>query len=337
MVSDIQFIEALVRNSGMHLESVLDELNLPEGLFDRPRSNYIAFADYIRLFQRITETTGDETCSASSRQLRNGTSHYLLDTLPDQIDLRGAMKHLAKGYNVVHAGEFNRVIETTNRISYCVDDRGFPYASHILEADSHAFMESIILSMHFLFCRLTGEELSSRILRIKTRRKETPKRSSFLQYWNAPIIYGADCHAVEYDGRVSQFKVRNIDNTRVTNVFEFGFRDDLLDSNDPPPNTSLTSRIEQFLMVQSYTQTFVARHLGMSVATMRRRLKQESTSFRTIRANVLNERARRLISRGEHIESVARALGFSDFRSFSRAFVAWNKVTPTAYRRQSLN
>ncbi|MCY4264332.1 MAG: helix-turn-helix domain-containing protein [Gammaproteobacteria bacterium] len=335
-VSDIQFIETLVRQSGMQPQCIMEELGLPTDLFETPLARVIEFADYIRLLQRITETTGDETCSASLRQLRVGTSQYLLDTLPTGINLRSAMQHLAKGYNVVHAGEFNRVIETKKRISYCVDDQGFPYANFILEHDRHSFIESIILSVHFLFCRLTGEELLPRILRILTPRTVSTERASFLRFWGAPIIYGADYHAIEYDGRVAELEIKNAKFKSITNIFELGFGQQFTSDDDRISPVSLTRRIEKALAFSAQSQPVMARHLGMSVATMRRRLKHENTSFRTIRSQVLNRRAQRLINRGDRIESIARTLGFSDARSFSRAFITWNDMTPTAFQRQQV-
>jgi AraC-like DNA-binding protein len=66
-------------------------------------------------------------------------------------------------------------------------------------------------------------------------------------------------------------------------------------------------------------------------ATLRRRLESEGASFRDLRRDTLNEAAKRLLRRRSSVAEVAEELGFSDFRSFNRAFKAWNGVTPKAY------
>ncbi|MBI1365191.1 MAG: helix-turn-helix domain-containing protein [Alphaproteobacteria bacterium] len=78
-------------------------------------------------------------------------------------------------------------------------------------------------------------------------------------------------------------------------------------------------------------QRGVARALGVSVATLRRRLSEEGASFREIRKEILNGTAQSLLRRNRPIADIAEALGFSDFRSFNRAFREWNGLTPRAY------
>ena len=80
-------------------------------------------------------------------------------------------------------------------------------------------------------------------------------------------------------------------------------------------------------------QPDVARHLGCSVATLRRRLTVENTSFRQLTKDSLNDKAKQLILQGFHISEIAEELGFSDFRSFIRAFKNWNNMTPNTYEK----
>ncbi|WP_443018747.1 helix-turn-helix domain-containing protein [Sphingomonas sp. 7/4-4] len=78
-------------------------------------------------------------------------------------------------------------------------------------------------------------------------------------------------------------------------------------------------------------QSEVAQKLGVSTATLRRRLADSDLSFRAIRARVLDETACALLAERRPVADVADALGFADSRSFSRAFKAWKGVTPTAF------
>jgi len=84
-----------------------------------------------------------------------------------------------------------------------------------------------------------------------------------------------------------------------------------------------------------FTQQAVAKRLGLSVATLRRRLEMEgSPSFRALNERALKRAARSLLEQRHHPSDVAEELGFSDLRSFARAFKRWIGVTPTAYARR---
>jgi len=79
----------------------------------------------------------------------------------------------------------------------------------------------------------------------------------------------------------------------------------------------------------------VARGLGVSARTLKRRLAGEGTSFATLRADVLRERAILLLRSDRTLDECAGALGYCDAASFSRAFKRWTGQTPGGYRDAS--
>ncbi len=79
----------------------------------------------------------------------------------------------------------------------------------------------------------------------------------------------------------------------------------------------------------------VARALGMSVATLRRRLKQENVRYADIVEQLREQLAQRYLSDpSRSVRDVAFLLGFSDNVSFHRAFKRWTGMTPAEYRWQ---
>ena len=70
----------------------------------------------------------------------------------------------------------------------------------------------------------------------------------------------------------------------------------------------------------------------MSVASLRRRLEERGTGFREIRAATLAEAAKLRLDHGERVAQIAEELGFSDGRSFARAFREWTGQSPQQYR-----
>ncbi|SFR04065.1 AraC-type DNA-binding protein [Lentzea waywayandensis] len=82
------------------------------------------------------------------------------------------------------------------------------------------------------------------------------------------------------------------------------------------------------------TMPVVARALGVSPRTLRRRLATSGTSYQALLDEVRAKRAVRLLACGDtSVEAVADQLGFAEAASFIHAFRRWYGVTPSRYRR----
>lgn len=76
-----------------------------------------------------------------------------------------------------------------------------------------------------------------------------------------------------------------------------------------------------------------AKALGMSARTLQRRLEGEGASYQALLDDVRRKYARQLLSRTEiDAEEVAFLLGFEEMNSFTRAFQAWEGITPKQWR-----
>ncbi len=78
----------------------------------------------------------------------------------------------------------------------------------------------------------------------------------------------------------------------------------------------------------------IARALGLSARSLRRRLAEDGTSFREVVDAALGTLAKRLVSDADHsIETVAYAMGYAHPSAFHRAFKRWTGATPAASHR----
>jgi len=106
----------------------------------------------------------------------------------------------------------------------------------------------------------------------------------------------------------------------------------------PGDETSYRSRIRSLLLNQEHTELLcptlnqIAAGFNISSQTLRRKLKQEATSYPKIKDDFRRDLAiEKLRSEKLPITEIARLLGFSEPRSFSRAFKQWTGYTPTQY------
>lgn len=77
----------------------------------------------------------------------------------------------------------------------------------------------------------------------------------------------------------------------------------------------------------------IATHMGLTSRTLRRHLKQESTTFSDIVDSTRSELALRYLRSADlSTEEIAYVLGFSETASFVRAFKRWTGKTPRTYR-----
>lgn len=91
--------------------------------------------------------------------------------------------------------------------------------------------------------------------------------------------------------------------------------------------------IKEQLPVRYPTIDNTARRVGMPVRTLQRRLKESGLSYSELVEQTRYELACRLLDMpGAKMAAVARALGYNDPSSFSRAFRRWTGMSPRAYR-----
>ena len=78
----------------------------------------------------------------------------------------------------------------------------------------------------------------------------------------------------------------------------------------------------------------IAATLNISSATLKRKLKAEGQSFRSIKDEMLHHKAMKLLTdTSQSVELVAEELGYSDASNFSKAFKGWSGMSPSEFRK----
>ena len=80
----------------------------------------------------------------------------------------------------------------------------------------------------------------------------------------------------------------------------------------------------------------IAGDLNMSSRTLRRRLTEHSLTFEALLEQVRQARTMSLLANPDMpIERITEEVGYSDVRSFRRAFKRWTGKSPSAWRMES--
>lgn len=113
-------------------------------------------------------------------------------------------------------------------------------------------------------------------------------------------------------------------------------------------NVERISRNKLHFLIYSYLKSFMpgrlpsqedcAKHLHMSVSTLKRKLKRQETSYSAIVLQLRKNQVLQLLDQGEvSIAEISHYVGFKNSASFYRSFRQWTAMTPEEYRNRHSN
>lgn len=320
---------ATQRDAATH-QAILEELDLNPDAVDRGDAR-IALADYFRLTRAHAAASFEESLGLAPRPLVSGTTDFVMAQASAAGTLYDAMHHVAGAYNKLHGGVYNFVELSDDTVIYRIDDAAFPYTRPADESVT-LLMECTLIYLHSAFCSILADDITPAIRQVFTRRKARAQSDPLL-FWSCPVRCRAPWFAIAYSAETAARPVtghgqrpsEHIVHNRILSLIE---KREAALALQP----AVTAEVRQALREGLRDQDKVAQRLGCSVATLRRKLAQEGRSFRKLRQDFLNETAKLRLLRTPRIADIADDLGFSDSRSFTRAFKGWNGRSPKSYR-----
>lgn len=331
--SHLRLLADMARQGGVAIESILDDLGLPQDLWAGSPDAKAPLAHYYRLLHLLSIAVDDETCQLSSRQLLPGTIGFILSHLHGAQTFYDAMKVMANNCNLLHGGEYNSVRRREDVVTFMIDDREFPYTLKDNAGFVRFSTECVQILLHCMFAMVSPSSAVAGLKRVSVTRRRGEAGGDHLAFWEVPVRYGAPVYSIDYDGAAAAAALCLPPAELLTASRVYAHVVEMVEARGPSPGMteSVEALVRECLRDGAVDQRRVARLLDMSVATLRRRLSEEGATFRGLRKEVLNGEAQALLRKGRPVADIAEALGFSDFRSFNRAFKEWNGVTPRAF------
>ncbi|MFZ5706653.1 MAG: helix-turn-helix transcriptional regulator [Pseudomonadota bacterium] len=334
-IGSVRPLLSMMEASGLAPANILRRAALPADLFEGAAAAPLRLSDYFRICEQMAVQGGDESCHVSLRPLMVGTSDLVQSRLRGCATIGEVMEVLASSYNIIHGNRYNQVQRRGGNISYTIDDADFPYALDPDDAFVILSLECLLVYVHVLIASLAPSGASVSLRSIRTRGPATER--AHLGFLGVAIRPSAGAFGLDYDSATGALPAATAGSPVLSARTIYGGVADMLDRLEimAPDGLDIVTRVERELAAGRFEQSEVASAMGMSVATLRRRLGESGTAFRMVRATFLNQLARAALAEGSSIADVAENLGFSDGRSFARAFRQWNGMAPGDYRDAS--
>ncbi|MCK5880276.1 MAG: AraC family transcriptional regulator [Sinobacterium sp.] len=309
----------------------LDETADPAGL-----PTHVSAADYNYLYQSITWLLQDECFGLHLKgKMPSGTFRmmclYIIHckTLEDAIDRVNEFTRFCRNVAGLPAVQYTPLIKLDDGsvINLMPDTDGI---------DSNQSLVAVAASMHMWrkFCAwLIGKPLP--LLKVQFTHSAPDKVELMEEVFGCPITFNAKVNGFFYQkSLLSSPIIHNEDSLN-----EFLKQAPYQLSVSHFDESSIQTRI-QAIVGNDFSKDFptleeVSSQLNMSARTLRRRLKDEETSYQEFKDQLRMEAAKIYLKRpGLKINAVAALMGFDEPSAFHRAFKKWTTQTPGEYRNQ---
>lgn len=277
--------------------------------------------------RRIKRVMDDEFYGFSGRRSCVGTLALGLELALPSRNLRDALDKIFKFYHKVNV-EKNLVFKpgmTSSRV--CVQFNGEG------KTEKECLTEWFLVYWRFLAGWLIGQTIPATVTRFQ-HSKNGPI-DEYKKVFGGHCLFGETENSFSINNRFLDFPiVATLDDlrllyaiNRVDLVSNFGIEDTLTQKLRAHIRASLLDS-DRICSIED-----AARKYHMSVASLRRKLTEEGTSYRALKENVRQDVAIDwLRTRSMPISEVAIRCGFAEMSSFCRAMKNWTGRTPSEYR-----
>uniref|UniRef100_B0T6N0 Transcriptional regulator, AraC family n=1 Tax=Caulobacter sp. (strain K31) TaxID=366602 RepID=B0T6N0_CAUSK len=249
-----------------------------------------------------------------------------------------AVNHMGSvGEGLKRFSEFVQIIPSgmTVTVGHGIDGVHLNYAMTDISARGEAYVELMALVFHCVLLWGTGKAIEP--LHVRLSNWLPDDQGSLLTglakgYWRR----GAGVSVI-YPREILDFAL----GVRRYKRFAFHETTTFMEMAERPPlhspstvEASLSNALRRMIQEKVPSQRAAADQLGMSAATLQRRLGRAGTSFRELSREHRLDKLRSFLATDASMDDIAEDLGFSDRRSLWRACFDWLGMSPTAYRLQ---
>lgn len=322
----IQFVRAAIESArahGLDLTDAARDAQITDQLLGQDATR-VTTDQANRLIQALWVATDDELFGGGPKPVRRGTFKMMTLGLIHAPDLRTAIRRYV---------EFSNIATGFDAIGLEVDDTTTRlYLNPSGHAETSQLLVDVLMAVFHRFSGwLIGEQIE--LDSVELPGAAPAHAAEYLLIYGVAPAFGAPRAAMAFSSRYLDAPLIRSE----TELMEFIRKspNDLLFRQDYQPTTSSRVRrmIERRKADEAVTVDDVAKRLAVSAQHLRRLLRDEGTSFREIKEEILRDEAiASLVRGGETVEELSERLGFSEPSAFRRAFRRWTGNPPGSYR-----
>lgn len=275
-----------------------------------------------------------EACVAQSRQQHFPFvlgETFAFEYLPDLATFLTTSPNLREALKI-----FDWVRELINPMINVRLEEESPLALLVLasnDTDRPYFIESLYASIIKFARALLGKEEDAAFRELRFKHAAPPYVEAYRQFFRTRILFNQPHYAVVFDHELLDRPLEGafpVLHQQAEYLVEQRLQ-------RMPRRTGLVAAIEDFL--EHHPEFMrrgieaVAEQLGLGHRTLQRRVSETGESYADVLARVRYRMAMHDLRETSHdLEHISERLGFSDRRSFTRAFTRWSGVSPSAFR-----
>jgi len=287
------------------------------------------YADWLEFLQKTVSLTGDTTLALRfGQQLGLGSFGTIGFALQSCSNVRQVIKLTVRYHSLLKPGTLWKTSQDNNTIT-------LRFNLKIGSPDQQRLMTEMAFSHLFSVMKfLTGEKLAGPEVHLNyTKPKHSQK---YKKYIPAPLLFDQEYSQIMLTEHALNIPISSA-NPAGNILFQQQCEEMLRNLNRAG---NISAAIRRILINEAGNfpdLAEVAEKLHMSKSTLKRRLESESTNFRIICDEVRDLLAKKYLTETElSVEDIAHLLGYTEMTNFRRAFVRWNKMTPSKFRGANL-
>lgn len=266
--------------------------------------------------------------------------------------LRFGVDGVARGYSVaaivaVHAPDFRRALAAIARYKRLtcpelveIDVQPAEVAVRYRWLQATGDVPRLLVDMTMASLRETAQRATAgQVAPIRLELARRPADHELLrEHFGCDIRFGAPCNAMVFERSALDVALIGADGEAFSRLLK-GLEQQVAQIRDTPAIVGelRIAIARQLSEGRRPSVAEISRRLGLTHRTLQRRLAEHATSFQCELSSVRRTTASRLLANTDlDAVAISMLIGFAEPNSFSRAFRAWEKTTPSQWRERHL-
>jgi AraC-like DNA-binding protein len=316
-----------VRARRLDADALLKQVGLSPGLLHSSQAR-VSAKHYGALWRLVALTLDDEFFGQDSRRMKSGSFAMICHSLLNCKTLGRALDRSLRFYGLILDDIHGKLHRDGAEASVTLYQRDAGAAHRVF---AH---EVLLMLLHGVACWLVGRRIP--IKRAQFSYQEPAHSAEYRLMYSTNISFQSPHTAIVFDAAYLALPV--VQNERTVKEFLRNAPENILlkYKNGSSLGARIRRRLRQSLPGDLPEFEVLAGEMNMTPATLRRRLHEEGTFYRSIKDQLRRDLAIGYLSHSKRSAmDIGLELGFSERSAFHRAFKKWTGASPGEFRRRS--